>query len=105
MATRGHNGHAWRTVRALVLAPDFLVCWLCRRPIDKSIRWPHPLSKSVDLVIPYSRGGSALDPRNLRPAHLGCNSGRRDRTPEQYRRSCTGQTRATSRRWTSTDDP
>ena len=76
MADRGHNGHAWRTLRALILGPEFLVCGICYQPIDKTLRWPHPWSKTVDLITPWVRGGDPLDPDNLRPAHLRCNTSR-----------------------------
>jgi hypothetical protein len=42
--------------------------------IDKSLKYPHPHSKSVDHIIDLEDGGSLLDLHNLGPAHLGCNS-------------------------------
>lgn len=56
------TGRPWRRARAAVLARSTL-CWLCG----------HGGADSVDHVIPRSRGGSLLDPSNLRPAHLRCN--------------------------------
>lgn len=84
----GRSGHAWRQACKQVFTPNPLICWLCGQPIDKGIKYPHPMSKSVDHVIPISRmrGMSpaeqralALDPANLRPAHLRHNISRGNR--------------------------
>lgn len=73
-------GHRWQQVRRKVLdACD--VCWLCG----------HRGADSVDHVIPISKGGAHLDPANLRPAHVSCNSKRGNRAP--------GTVLRTSRRW------
>lgn len=48
-------------------------CWLCGRPIDPDLRFPHPWSFSIDHAIPLKHGGEVLDPDNLRAAHLRCN--------------------------------
>lgn len=46
-------------------------CHLCGDKVqDKA--WPHPLSPSLDHVVPLSRGG-IHDPDNVRLAHLRCN--------------------------------
>lgn len=56
-----------------VLDRDGWICQLCGTPIDKGAEWPDPMSKSIDHVIPVSRGGHhSMD--NLQAAHLGCNS-------------------------------
>lgn len=49
------------------------ICAICGKPVDKSLRSPHPLSASVDHIIPLARGGhpSALD--NLQLTHRACN--------------------------------
>lgn len=47
-------------------------CALCGGYIDKSLKYPNPMSASVDHVIPVKRGGkSTLD--NLQVTHLICN--------------------------------
>lgn len=62
------------SVRALdVLERDNWTCQLCLEPIDATIQWPDPLSRSIDHVLALVNGGAhALD--NLQAAHLGCNS-------------------------------
>lgn len=52
---------------------DRWICRICFVPIDQTKAWPHPMSKSVDHIVPVSRGG-AHAMSNVRAAHLGCNS-------------------------------
>lgn len=48
------------------------ICALCGGYIDKSLKYPHPMSASVDHIVPVKRGGkSTLD--NLQVTHLVCN--------------------------------
>lgn len=54
-------------------------CWLCGGYIDPSLKFPDPLSKSADHVIPISQGGH--NHGELRPAHLGCNKSRGRKLP------------------------
>lgn len=59
-------------------------CWLCGKPIDLSLpRWPkpHPMSSTIDEVIPRSLHPlgaryAALDRANCRHAHWICNVSR-----------------------------
>lgn len=90
MAERGHNGHYWRMLSKATLAADDLYCF-CGLPIDKTIPWPDRWSKSVDLIVPWAKGGQPV-PGNVRPAHLGCNSRR-------------GAGRPPKRRWVTDDQP
>lgn len=56
-------------------------CGLCGHPMDPSLRRPDPMSKSVDHIIPLSKGG-AHEQSNLQWAHLVCNFRKGDRLPE-----------------------
>lgn len=47
-------------------------CQLCRQPIDRGLRWPHPGSATIDHVTPISRGGAHAF-SNVQAAHLSCN--------------------------------
>ncbi len=49
------------------------ICALCGKPVDRSLKFPHPMSATIDHIIPIQKGGhpSALD--NLQLAHLVCN--------------------------------
>lgn len=65
-------------VRAYVYERDGWTCWLCNEPIRRDVQAPHPLSHSVDHLVPQSRGGRH-EAANLRAAHLLCNALRSDR--------------------------
>lgn len=55
-----------------VLRKTSTICALCGMPLDKSLKYPHPLSTSIDHIIPVALGGrSTLD--NLQATHLQCN--------------------------------
>lgn len=55
-----------------VYARDGWRCGLCRRKVDPKLTWPHPMSASLDHVLPMSRGGDHLY-SNVQLAHLRCN--------------------------------
>ena len=47
-------------------------CALCGDDIDAQLAHPHPLSKSVDHIVPLSKGGDDTF-ANVQAAHLVCN--------------------------------
>lgn len=53
-------------------------CELCRKPVDKWLDYPNPLSPSLDHIVPLSLGG-IHDPANVRVTHLKCNVRRSNR--------------------------
>lgn len=75
------------------------ICWLCGRPVDKSLPYlmpgahtkrcanpagctgclPHPWRGEVDEIIPVSRGGSPFDRNNCKLSHRICNQKRSDK--------------------------
>lgn len=77
---------AWHRRRALLLEAstgepvilaeiaerDAWVCGLCKLPVDATLAYPDPMSKSLDHIVPLTRGG-AHDPSNAQLAHLRCN--------------------------------
>lgn len=65
-------------IRAHVYERDRWTCWLCRKPVLRDVQAPHPLSHSVDHVVPQSQGGEHTA-SNLRTAHFMCNSVRGNR--------------------------
>lgn len=56
-----------------VMVHDQWMCGICHDPIDPLLPWPDPMSKSVDHIIPMSRGGGHIW-SNVQAAHLGCNT-------------------------------
>lgn len=61
----------------------FKNCALCGEGIDRSLKWPHPLSRSVDHIVPVSKGGSD-ELENLQLAHLRCNQSKNDRLDHAF---------------------
>lgn len=47
-------------------------CHICHRPILRDKAWPHPRSRSIDHLIPLTRGGNH-EPANVKAACLRCN--------------------------------
>ena len=67
-----------RIVPADVYDRDGWVCGLCGDPVDRSLQYPDPMSKSLDHIVPVSRGGAhALT--NVQCSHLHCNISKSDR--------------------------
>lgn len=68
-----HGGRTGGSVfLADVIERDGSDCRLCGDPVDMTLVYPDPMSKSVDHVVPLSRGG-AHEPSNCQLAHLRCN--------------------------------
>ena len=49
------------------------VCALCGGMIDNKLKFPHPLSASVDHIIAVANGGHPSAKDNLQLTHLICN--------------------------------
>lgn len=49
------------------------LCGICGQPVDKKLRYPHPMSACIDHIIPIDRGGHPSDIHNLQLAHWKCN--------------------------------
>lgn len=56
-------------------------CALCEADLDADLRWPDPLSKSLDHIVPLSKGGSYTQD-NLQWTHLFCNTQKGARVPD-----------------------
>jgi 5-methylcytosine-specific restriction endonuclease McrA len=70
---------AWQRLRAEILATHPPVCHICGEHIDLSLPGTVSRGPTVDHVKARGKGGARWDRRNLRPAHKGCNSAKRDR--------------------------
>jgi hypothetical protein len=58
---------------------DGWCCQLCGKRVSQKLRWPHPMSASLDHVIPLTKDGTSHTRRNVRLAHLVCNTKRGNR--------------------------
>lgn len=91
-------------LRVLVTRAHGWRCWLCQRPISPTLPGTDPMGLSLDHVLPRSRGGSD-DVANLRPAHLSCNQGRRNRLASTVRRGHLRVTESNADWFAVDDDP
>lgn len=57
-------------------------CGICGKPVDFSLKYPHPLSACIDHIIPVAKGGHPSDINNLQLAHWTCNRQKADRIIE-----------------------
>ena len=59
-------------------------CILCGKPIDPDLPARHPMSRTIEHLIPIARGGRH-DLDNIDFAHHACNASKQDKTVEEYR--------------------
>lgn len=62
------------------------VCGICGKPVDFSLKYPHPLSACVDHIIPIAREGHPSDIDNLQLAHWACNRAKADHLPNAIKK-------------------
>lgn len=55
------------------------VCGICGKPVDFNLKSPHPLSPTIDHIIPIAKGGHPSDIDNLQLAHRCCNRQKSDK--------------------------
>ena len=55
------------------------VCAICGKPVDFNLKYPHPLSATIDHIIPLEKGGHPSDIDNLQLAHRCCNRQKSDK--------------------------
>lgn len=69
---QGAHRIAFEKNRKTILASQE-ICAICGKPVDKTLKSPHPLSATVDHIIPIDLGGHPSDLNNLQLAHRCCN--------------------------------
>lgn len=72
-----HRGPFERNKKKIYATQD--VCGICGKPVDKSLKYPHPLSPCIDHIIPIAKGGHPSDISNLQLAHWTCNRQKADK--------------------------
>lgn len=80
-----HRAAADRNKQKILLTQT--VCGICGKPVDKSLRYPHPLSPCIDHIVPIARGGHPSDLDNLQLAHWTCNRQKSDKLLKRHRRA------------------
>lgn len=100
MPVPGRKGTGWEACRKVVLDRES-VCHLCGEIVDFDAKPKSSRAPSVDHLIPLHQlkqlpkatlAKVANDPAYCRLAHVGCNSGRRERPIKR-------KTKRTGRRW------
>lgn len=89
---RRRNGHRRNQLRARVLAA-YDTCAICGQLVDKTLKWPHPMSAEVDEEVPVSRGGDPYSFANCQLVHRYCNQIKGNHTDDYARAKLNGQPR------------
>ncbi|MCR4739161.1 MAG: HNH endonuclease [Lachnospiraceae bacterium] len=55
------------------------ICGICGKPVDKSLKFPNPMSAAIDHIIPVDKGGDPSNIGNLQLTHLYCNRQKSDK--------------------------
>lgn len=63
------------------------VCGICGKPVDKDLKYPHPLSACIDHIVPVAKGGHPSDLDNLQLAHWTCNRQKADKLMKRHRKA------------------
>jgi hypothetical protein len=70
---RKYNGTVEIFRNVDIFERDKWICQLCKKKVNKRLKAPHPLSPSLDHIVPLSKGGSH-ERKNVQLVHLLCNS-------------------------------
>lgn len=54
-------------------------CGICGHPVDFGLESPHPMSATIDHIIPVAKNGHPSDISNLQLAHWTCNRQKSDK--------------------------
>ena len=54
-------------------------CGICGQPVDKNLKFPDPMSPTIDHIIPVAKGGHPCDIANLQLSHMKCNRDKSDK--------------------------
>lgn len=74
----GTHRRQFETNRKRILSTQN-ICGICGKPVDKKLKYPDPMSPTVDHIIPIARGGHPSDIDNLQLAHMSCNRWKSDK--------------------------
>lgn len=71
-----------RTMRTKLLQCNGPVCGICSLVIRLDVDWAHPLSLTLDHIVPLSAGGTHAE-SNLQLAHRRCNDEKGEALPDE----------------------
>ena len=55
------------------------ICGICGKQVNKSLKYPDPMSPVIDHIIPVAKGGHPSAIENLQLAHWTCNRQKSDK--------------------------
>lgn len=55
------------------------ICAICGHPVDMSLKYPHPMSATIDHIIPVAKNGHPSSLENLQLSHFSCNRQKSDK--------------------------
>jgi len=70
---RIENGFVEPVSRTEIFKRDGWRCHICGRKVNPKLKSPHPMSATIDHIIPLAAGGTH-EPKNVALAHMICNS-------------------------------
>ena len=73
----------WEHNKKIILSTQS-ICGICGQPVDKTLKYPDPMSPTVDHIIPVSKRGDPVALENLQLAHRYCNRMKSDKMPTSY---------------------
>ena len=79
----------WEHNKKIILARDS-ICGICGKPVDKSLKYPDPMSPTIDHIIPVSKRGDPIALENLQLAHRCCNRLKSDHMPTDSEKKSDG---------------
>lgn len=79
---RGAHRANYERNRKRILATQN-TCGICGHPVDFSLKTPHPMSATIDHIVPIAKGGHPSDIDNLQLAHWTCNRQKSDKIFKQ----------------------
>ena len=91
------NNSSWRKLRAQVMREED-VCYICGRPVDKSLPGTAPMGPQVDHIVARSEGGAVFERSNLHLVHSRCNQRKKNKHLDLVRYDDLND-RQHSRRW------
>lgn len=75
--TGAHRGAYEKNKKIILKTQD--VCGICGYPVDKTLKYPDPMSATIDHIIPINKNGHPSDIDNMQLAHMTCNRQKSDK--------------------------
>lgn len=83
---RGKHKQAYERNKKIIFTTQ-TVCGICGKPVDMTLKYPHPMAKTIDHIVPIDKGGHPSDLSNLQLAHFTCNRWKSNKYVEYARGS------------------